>query len=133
MISDQEIRLRALDRPYIGGGYYNPPEDCLAVGRSVAIPSSLESVSLELDEVTFGLAHAWDELTSQVRAGEYLFGIFERRLFKQDTLQAVLLADVERLSDFEFQVTAGSVRRVAYVAMTGAQARQGLLADGTGE
>jgi hypothetical protein len=127
MRTDSEIRRDALELPDVGGGYYEPAEECMALGRKLITSDALSRVNFADGADSLALEPGWDELCSQLEKSEYLFGIYLRRQFNVDRLQAVQIANIERLSDFEFQVAEGGITLLAYVALGEPQATIGAL------
>lgn len=116
--SDQEIYISTFNDVAVGGGYYSPAEECLHRGRKLTANATLEQLSTSNAGSTFVLESAWKDLSDQIRDDEYLIGIYRRRLFREEVLQAVQLPDVQRLGDFEFQVVSGAIDRIGFVAAT---------------
>lgn len=122
--SDEDVLRSARQRGYVGGGYFNPAEDCRRVGRELPLP---QVSARDRDNPTHSLSDMWAALIASIHPNEVLFGVYRRLLMTQTVLQAVHLPDIERLADFETQVATGSVERVGFYALAADEADRGLL------
>lgn len=127
--TDLELKRDLVESPHPGGGYYWPPEECVAIGRKISTPEETWDKDQYNDATSRSLFDQWHHLSTQVAPDEVMFGIFERRLFGKQELQAVQVSDIFRMSEFELQVRSGSITRVEYVAIKKELASAGLLRD----
>ena len=125
-LTDLEIRHEVTARPHPGGGYFWPPEECFVIGRPIQYSDPLVQIASWREDESYELELLWAALSAQLEPGEYLFGLFGRRLFKRDEVQAVQISDVYRMAEFELQVRAGTVQRLGYIALTASEASEGL-------
>jgi hypothetical protein len=129
--SDAEILRSSLQCGYVGGGYYNPVTEFLAVARLITSPlierlSGMSYVEVSMDgQPTFLIAGLFGELTSILRPDELLFGAYGRVRYPV----AVFVPSEERLMDFEEQVASGKIRRLGFFAIDRKQARVGMTRE----
>jgi len=129
--SDAEILRSSEDIGYVGGGYYNPSEEFLAIARQLSSPlidwlSDGPHVELDLSaKPTYLMSELYRELTSKLRRDELLFGVYDNRRYKI----AVFLVNEERMMDFERQVLTRKLRRIAFFALASRQAEVGLVRE----
>jgi hypothetical protein len=124
--TDLEIRQEITARPHPGGGYFWPPEECLVIGRTIHYSDPPAHNDSWREDESYELELLWATLFAQLGPGEYLFGLFSRRLFQRDEVQAVQISDVYRMAEFELQVQVGTIQRVGYVALLASAASEGL-------
>jgi hypothetical protein len=130
--SDLDILQTSLSTGYTGGGYYNPVEECVAVGRLLTSPRLEELCKLPLRmstdtdaEHTFHVAALYQELISLVARDEVVFPLYDTGRYKF----AVYIYSEERLIDFEVRVAAGALKRCGFLALDREQANKGLRRD----
>lgn len=129
--SDAEILRASRERGHVGGGYYDPPDEFLAMARRLGSPliewfSEGPEVELTLDgKPTYLIAQLFRELTSRIRRDELLFAVYDNRRYRM----AVFVPTEERLMDFEQQIVTGKLRRVGFFALAARQAEVGLIRE----
>jgi hypothetical protein len=119
--SDKDILEMWSVQPDVGNGYVTPPTLATESGRQVDLgidrPDLFRTNPASASDSTFAISEYWSELNHSVGNDEFLVGVFVRRLFGSDTVQAVMMADVTTLLDFESQVDGERMRRVGYFAV----------------
>lgn len=130
MRTDQEIWEAVQSRFDVGGGYYNPVNECLTVGRPLCdaaveqLTSSVHGLNVTTGEAapTHYASSMFARLTSLLTPNELLFGVYAR----PDFSFAVYLFDEERLLQFEVQVADWKLERRSFLALNRDTATEGL-------
>ena len=121
MRSDAELLDHSQEAGYVGGGYYNPPDEVPQVGRLLA-SDAIHALSIgpidTIDGSTHVLAALYNELRAQLGNDEWLFAVYDSA---SHTL-AVQITDARRLLDFEPRVRSGELTRLGFYAVSDAAA-----------
>ncbi len=130
--SDRAIWLSVQARFDVGGGYYNPPEECVEIGRPLAFDDLTQRLTGHPDIVvtteepqTFHTVALWRTARSHLSEGEVLMGVYRN----ETHLFAVFIFDEERLLQFEIQVADWIVQRIGFYALQRTQADLGLMRE----
>lgn len=126
--TDEEIVKSLNARAHVGGGYFNPVEGFLSVGRQLSTedPGLLPTYRMQQrngGEPTYEISALWNALTDMLGADELLFGAYDRGSY----WLAAHIVDEERLMEFELEVVAGRLRRKGYYALEFTTATAGLV------
>ncbi|WHU46834.1 hypothetical protein QNM97_23175 [Gordonia sp. L191] len=110
----------------IGEVQFKPAELCAVEGRPLRVDSRFYSenksvISSSKEEPTYWISTLFDQLQSQLRSGEALFGLYYRTVLNVDHVQAFLLLNTVQLADLEVQFL-GSMSRRGFVAYNRMQA-----------
>lgn len=128
ILSDHEVFNASLEVGYIGGGYFNPVEEFIAVSRpltSEKLKNLLFDSEMNLEahgEPTFFISNIYSELLTLISPREFLFGLYDNGKYKV----AILVRSKERLMDFEFQVLSGRILRCGFYGVDENAAKLGL-------
>lgn len=124
--TNAEIKASAVSRPHVGFSYFKPVERLINEGRHLSVPSPSQAL---LDSA-HDLSRTWAALRDAIEPGEYVFGVYRRRLFRELVEQAPLLTDEEGLWEFESQVSQHAVERLGFISASTQLAEEG-VSEGT--
>jgi hypothetical protein len=125
LLTDYELWRESNFRAFGGGSYFNPVAELVSGGRPLTIPSTfiLNRMNCSPSGGATKTAVSWfNELQSQLRGEEIMFGLYRRGKYQL----APLLADAVDLVTYEYQVRRGDLTRIGYYAVLEETAECGL-------